>query len=384
MAKISFAHVIENPSELKLYKFLAKRILGYLKISGPTTLWDLIRFVGGSDRRVLRLLNQMVKARLINFKNDHFTLNSIQNIYMPAHSFLCPTCKGKRVVIANRLKMVIQAMKDIYKARPKPTFIFDQRPVTLNTTLNRVAYLIQYGDLQNKNVVVLGDDDLTSLAIAFTDLARRVVVFDIDQRLIDFLIKQKRAFSLKKLEIVSCDFTQGIPREYINRFDIFLADPTPSRTPFTLFVNTGIKALKDTPGSVGYVSIFSSGMEKSLEFQKILTRMRLLITDVIPQFTEYEFLPETYSEKDLKLLAKYDPGKERLSFFEYLVRFETTKETQMFPFKARLKDIFGTATKRVLADLSKDPTRFANIKEKDYIQNMAAVFSKNKEKKIKI
>lgn len=385
MDDINYQEVIEHTSELKLYKVLTYRILEYLENSGPSVFWDLVRFVGGSDRRILRLLNQMDKIKLLSFKNGYFTLNSKTKPPIPSREVICPRCKARGVIISNALKKVARVMTTIYKERPKPTFIFNQRPVTLDTTIQRVAYAIYRGDLQNKKVAVIGDDDLTSLAIALSSVANRVTVFEIDQRFINFIRAKSTLFKLN-LEVVKQDLTKNIPSKYTHKFDIFLTDPTPTPIPFALFINVGLKLLKDESGRVGYTSIYSSGMKKTLKLQEIFLKMNLLITDVIPHFTEYEFIKETYSNEDIKLLKKYEIGKnkKRLSFFEHLVRFETTEKTTKMPLEFKLREMIGSATERVLIDLNKDPASFGVDKDKQYIKRMAKSIIKDKEKEIKL
>lgn len=384
MNRIDYNEVVERPTELELYKALNHKLLDYLERSGPSTLWELVRFVGGSDRRILRLLDQMVQVGLVSFANGYLASTSGTNVPISSGEVLCPTCQGKMVVLNGSMQRVSKIMAEIYRRRPKPTFVFDQRPVTLATTLRRVSYLIWRGDLQGKHIAVIGDDDLTSLAIALTGMARSISVFDIDERLIAFLKQEATAFDLP-LDIVHADLTQDIPSKYSHKFDVFLTDPTPTQIPFTLFVNTGIRLLKRGPCHVGYASMYSSGMEKSLALQEVLNSMRLLITDLIPYFTEYEFLQETYSLADMKLLERYSLGPDSLSFFEHMVRFETTNETNTVLLKFTLKDMFGSATERVLADLNKDPTIISGTDEdKSYIRNAAAAMIQNKDREITI
>jgi len=60
-------------------------------------------------------------------------------------------------------------MKEIWRERPAPTFLFDQRPVTLVSSMCRVIYAYARGDFIPAwtNVAVIGDDDLSSIAWAF-------------------------------------------------------------------------------------------------------------------------------------------------------------------------------------------------------------------------
>lgn len=366
MNKIDYQKVIENPSELEFYRDLSKSFLEYLDLYGSSTFWQLVRSVGGSDRRVLRLLDQMICAGLVRFKDGYFNSISNKTNFISTTQACCSVCRGTNVILPDSLRYLIKIMRDVYEKRPKPTFIFDQRPVTIDTTIQRVAYLISRGDLQGKKIVVIGDDDLTSIALGLSKLAKQITVFDIDKRLIIFLRKYSGLLGLN-LEVVHCDITKGIPSEYHNQFDVFLTDPTPMPVPFTIFINSGIIFLKNKLDKIGYTSIYSSGMKQSMIFQKILTEMGFLITDVVPKFTEYEFIKETYSENDLKLLKKYEYKKDRLSFFESLIRIETTPDTYTKPIKVTLKDIFGSATKRILANPEKDPSAFEIKQYRTYI-----------------
>lgn len=107
--------------------------------------------------------------------------------------------------------------------------------------------------------------------------------------------------------------------------------------------------------SVGYVSLYPSHMEKELYFQKALSKMNVLVTDMIPYFGQYDFVKFTYSDADLKLLKKYSSKEQKISFWEYFMRFETTETTKPIEMKLTALDLLGRATKRVLSDPSKDP-----------------------------
>ena len=144
-----------------------------------------------------------------------------------------------------------------------------------------------------------------------------------------------------------------------NYFDTFMTDPTPTEVPFIVFANVGINLLNKNKTSIGYFSYLSSGMFKEIGIQKAITKMGLLITDVIPFFTEYEFIKETYSQKDLALLKKYSNNNSEISFFEHLLRVETTKETEILKIDYTIEDLFGKATKKVLKNPNKDPAFFA-------------------------
>lgn len=230
-------------------------------------------------------------------------------------------------------------------------------------------------DIQNKKIAILGDDDLTSIALGLTGLAKEIIVFEIDNRLVNFIKDKSKTLGLN-IKVVEQDLTKSISREYLNYFDLFMTDPTPIKVPFTIFANVGVKLLNKKKTSVGYLSFLPSCMPKSIDVQRIITRMGLLITDVIPFFTQYDFVKETYSKEDLELLRKYSNNLSEISFFEHLIRVETTKETKSIPIKYKREDLFGRATKRVLKDPKKDPAISANDEYVIGITNNILKFNK--------
>lgn len=353
---IDFSRVVESGEPYVFYKEAADSIMDYLHNNNKSTFQEIVKYVGGSDRRILRLLDQMITLNLIKFKKPYFLPNVVKKVNIPLSKVRCNICDSMIVNIegSKKMKNLLKFTKKTVSHRPIPTFIFDQRPVTPETVVRRVAYMILRGDVQGKKVAILGDDDLTSLALAKAEVADEIVVFDIDPRLLNYIKKISRQEGLK-IKVVSQDLIKKFPEKYTNYFDTFLTDPTPTPKPIILFTSLGIKSLKKGGGSIGYVSLYPSHMEKELYFQKALSEMNVLVTDMIPYFGQYDFVKFTYSDDDLKLLKKYSSGEQKISFWEYFMRFETTKTTKPIEMKLTALDLLGRATKRVLKDPSKDP-----------------------------
>jgi len=362
--------IIENEHERDFYQQVCSDIVSYLADNGKATFQEIIKYVKGSDRRVLRMLDQLVDLEILNFKHPFFKLAGSKTApgRLTPDSVRCPRCDSKMINLDGRLKRLTRMMKKICKERAVPSFVFDQRPVNYETSVRRVGYMVLRGDIRGKRIAVLGDDDLTSVALGLAGLAEEIVVFDIDKRVIDYIKKLARKYHLDNLKAKKCDFTQGIPKKYRGYFDLFTTDPTPTVKPFTVFMNAGLKLLKDKPGMVGYASIYSSGMPKDIALQKILTSMNLLITDLIPYWTQYDYIKHTYSENDLRLEKKYAADQSKISFFEHLLRFETTKKSRLIKSNYQLKELIGTATERVLADPDKDPALSRKTTDRGYLE----------------
>lgn len=362
---IDFNKIIENNLELDLYRKLYLNILKYLSINDSASFLDILRDVGGSDRRILRLIDELINKNIIIHKDGLFKLKQNNQHNLNSKDFLCKNCRGS-IIDIEKLSFIKKDMEIIFNKKPTPTFIFDQRPVTLETTLRRVAYLIFKGDIQNQKIAILGDDDLTSIAIALTKLAKEIFVFDIDKRFISFINKVSKEFNLD-INVIEQDFSKSTPKNLLNYFDVFMTDPTPTKIPFIVFTNFGIRLLKSTD-SVGYLSLYSSAMNKNIDLQGIINKMGLLVTDMIPRFTEYDFIEHTYNQKDKELLHNYSKNERPICFTESLVRVKMTKKTKPIKFTYRQKELFGKATRRVLADFKKDPgSKITNLKERNYL-----------------
>lgn len=382
MDQINFNNVIESPREKPFYQKVLKIILSFLDDNQRATLMDIIQLTEGGDRRTIRLLDEMVKYQLIRFKNGYFYPTKKESVPLTRAAAVCPGCKGKIVNQGHKQYQSIKnKMRVIYATKPKPTFVFDQRPVTIETSLRRAFYLAWRGDIHRKKIALIGDDDLTSLALGFLNLAQEIVVFEIDKRLVKFLRQQVKKYHLK-VRVFERDVISGISPRYRHRFDVFLADPTPTSAPFTVFVNAGLQLLKKSEGVVGYLSFYPSCMDKSISLQTILTKMNLMITDSIPFFTEYEVIDKTYSEKDIKLMRQYSRSVLKMAFYEYLVRIQTTQNTKIMPLKIKLQDIIGRATQRVLKNFDKDPAINEGKNVKRYLLKSAHSLIKNKNRKI--
>lgn len=174
--------------------------------------------------------------------------------------------------------------------RPPAIQDFDQGSVTPETTVSRVLFLEQNGDLWGKDILVLGaEDDLTGLAIALTRKARRVLVLDIDARLVDFDNRAFRELGIDNAEARVFDLRNPLPKELLGAFDVFVSDPPETLASFRAFIGRGIAALREE-GAVGYfgLTLRDASVYKWREFQRLLTgEFGVVITDILQNFNHY-------------------------------------------------------------------------------------------------
>ena len=207
----------------------------------------------------------------------------------PYTSHLCLACEGRGIPFT--------ADKDLYReflrvsvGRPPAIQDFDQGSVTPETTVSRVLLLEQNGDLWGKDILVLGaEDDLTGLAIALTRKARRVLVLDIDARLVEFDNRAFRELGIDNAEARVFDLRNPLPDELLGAFDVFVSDPPETLASFRAFIGRGIAALREE-GAVGYfgLTLRDASVYKWREFQRLLTgEFGVVITDILQNFNHY-------------------------------------------------------------------------------------------------
>lgn len=379
---IDFSKIVDHGKDPSFYKKIALKILDYIESNNSTSLQEILAYVGGGERRVVRLLDQMVNLGILEFKSSKFYIPHIKDSYpFTISDARCSQCDSKVVNINGKIKTLLNFINRVQQDRPKPTFIFDQRPVNTETVVRRVAYTIWRNDLQNKKIAVIGDDDLLSIALAYTRMAREIVVFDIDERILSLIHDISMSYNLS-IQVVKQDLVKDIPSSYLRYFDTFITDPTPNIKPLTLFTIKGLEMLAKEPAKAGYISLYPSHADLIVDFQKILSKMNILITDIIPFFNQYEIIGHTLSESDLKLLKKYDPHKKSISFYEYLMRVETTTQSKTLSVKFSPDDLIGKATKQILEDPMKDPV-LSQTSKPEFIDSYARNLKKLLNKKTK-
>ncbi len=210
----------------------------------------------------------------------------------------CPHC----AVGPAPLPELQRRFSQIVRSRPTAALEFEQGFLTEDSVIRRVAWLDRCGDLLQKELVLLGDDDLLSVALALTKRPKQIVVFEVDKRLVDFL--NERAQQARwPLTAYQHDLRQPLPEEFCGRFDVFVTDPLETVEGFLLFVEQGLSALKPGAGQAGYFGLtkIEASPEKWRLFErKLIEQHELFISDVLRDFGFYEnwpYLMETVSQQ---------------------------------------------------------------------------------------
>lgn len=274
----------------------------------------------GKGKNFWRLLEES------NFLLNDFvsTINSLyeKNLIRVEHNFVKPTKQSfsKKSIEGNSL---LKKFKKLIKKRPKAKYEFFQGWITPADVVKRVLLMHKLDDLENKNILLVGDDDLLSVALSLTQLPKNIWVVDIDKRLGNFIKKVNSKLPIP-IEFMEYDVAQPLPKKLIRKFHIFSTEPLETLSGFLAFVARGAASLKRN--GAGYIGLTTceASLKKWLRFEKAINSMNFVITDIIRGFSAYseKHGPKEYDEW-LKLLKfKVSPTSTINWYKSSLIRIE--------------------------------------------------------------
>jgi len=177
------------------------------------------------------------------------------------------------------------------RAAPEPRFELDQCHCTVQTKLRRVLALHEADALVGRRVLLLGDDDLTSLAIL--SVVRHfgsgatisgLGVVDVDGDLIAFLERELDGapFPFSCLEH---DLRDTLPPDFAGSFDTVVTDPPYTVAAARLFLSRAAAGLAGS-GDV-FLSFGSRRPGASLAVQRAIADIGFVIRRLTRDFNEY-------------------------------------------------------------------------------------------------
>lgn len=211
-----------------------------------------------------------------------------------------------------------RALAFFYKyreARPKPERNLDQFFATEETVLRRAILLGGIPDISQKQLLFLGDDDLTSVVLSLLFKAEKVTVVDIDNRVLRFIemVSQKEELSIETLEH---DLRNPLPKSEFRRYDIAFFDPPYTPEALNTWLNRAIESTitagpdrkKKKPELLSRKCYFlcygytDRETERGLKVQQVLTSLGLVIQEKIRDFNRYYGAESIDSKSDIFVL----------------------------------------------------------------------------------
>jgi N4-bis(aminopropyl)spermidine synthase len=213
-------------------------------------------------------------------------------------SFRCPECGGRGVVSPEMTERLGAELTAAAEAAPEAKPELDQTHCTVDTKISRVLALHEAGALAGTRVLLLGDDDLVSVAIArFADLhggggggvagrVRQLTVIDTDQDVLDCIAGQTAGSGLE-VALVRHDLRQPLPAELAGAFDVVCTDPPYTVAGAELFLSRAVAALAPGGGQHVFFSFGARRPADMLRTQEVIAGMGLVLRGLTPNFNSY-------------------------------------------------------------------------------------------------
>jgi N4-bis(aminopropyl)spermidine synthase len=167
----------------------------------------------------------------------------------------------------------------------------DQTHCTVSTKIRRVLRMHEAGALAGRRILLLGDDDLISVAIAAFAAALgapvgRLTVIDTDPDVLAWVGQQIEGTGIRA-QLVEHDLRQPLPDSLAGEFDVACTDPPYTVAGAELFLSRAVQGLADGPGRHVFFSFGARRPEETLRTQEMLGSMGLTIRGLWPGFNEY-------------------------------------------------------------------------------------------------
>jgi predicted methyltransferase len=211
----------------------------------------------------------------------------------PAVESGCPTCARREVVLPSSLAPAVRTLATLARRAPAPRVELDQVHCTLETKLRRVLAMDDAGALDGRRIVLLGDDDLTSVALAILAAEHRIgaglrelVVVDVDTRVLAFVARVLRAAPFA-VECVAHDLREPLPETLRGRADTVFTDPPYTSRGAAVFLSRAAEATAGQAGRDVFLAFGPRRPEETLEVQRAIAAMGFSVQRLVRNFNDY-------------------------------------------------------------------------------------------------
>jgi predicted methyltransferase len=208
-------------------------------------------------------------------------------------SAVCPCCGGSGLAVPGALAEVAARLEGAAAGAPAAKPELDQTHCSVTTKIRRVLRMHEAGALAGQRILVLGDDDLISVAIAFFVAAagtgasiERLTVVDSDPDVLTWAGKQISATGVTA-ELVEHDLRRPLPGGLAAGFDVACTDPPYTVAGAELFLSRAVASLVPEPGRHVFFSFGARRPDETLRTQELIAAMGLTVRGLWPGFNEY-------------------------------------------------------------------------------------------------
>jgi len=214
----------------------------------------------------------------------------------PGLSARCPECGGRGVASPELRAELTAGLTAAAEAAPEAKPELDQTHCTVDTKISRVLAMHEAGALAGTRILLLGDDDLVSVAIdrfaglhgaaSLAGQVRQLTVVDTDQDVLDCIAAQTADSGLD-LRLVRHDLRQPLPADLVGGFDVACTDPPYTVAGAELFLSRAVAALAPGGGQHVFFSFGARRPDDMLRTQQLIAGLGLVLRGLTPNFNEY-------------------------------------------------------------------------------------------------
>jgi predicted methyltransferase len=205
----------------------------------------------------------------------------------------CSCCAGLGLRIPPELSALSTELELAAAGAPAVKLELDQTHCTVETKIHRVLRFVQAGAMDGRRIVLLGDDDLITIAIArFAALTgaaagiRRLAVIDTDHDVLAWIGEQCAGTGVS-VDLIEHDLRQPLPEKLAGAFDVASTDPPYTVAGAELFLSRAVSALEPRPGQHVFFSFGARRPAETLATQRLIADLGLAVRSVTPNFNAY-------------------------------------------------------------------------------------------------
>jgi N4-bis(aminopropyl)spermidine synthase len=212
----------------------------------------------------------------------------------PDLSAACAACAGSGLVLpGGPLSGLAARLERAAAGAPGAKPELDQTHCTVDTKIRRVLRMHEAGALIGRRILLLGDDDLISVAIAafagtggLAAGVQRLTVVDSDPDVLAWIGDQIAGSGIDA-ELVGHDLRRPLPAGLAGGFDVACTDPPYTVAGAELFLSRAVAGLAPEPGRHVFFSYGARRPDETLRAQELIGAMGLAIRGLWPGFNEY-------------------------------------------------------------------------------------------------
>lgn len=274
-------------------------VLQELAFRGSATVPDIAARFYTPINVTTYVVNDLCKSGYIAHDNEYLTLSStgldaVRSKLDPPYADFevvrsILSTPIEKSVISKRFSKEITLFDQVLANAPRTNLGIDQTRNTALCGITRAILFIQNYGFINPNILFVGDNDLTSIAITImlkkiyqNSFEEKVVatVMDIDTRLLEYISKHSYISTC-----INQDFRDAPVSKYLDCFSSAFLDPPYTLNGLRLFLSRAVQYVKG--GAKLFLSYGHGTSRNQYEIQKIIIDSNLSICEIHPSFNPY-------------------------------------------------------------------------------------------------